>query len=960
MYEGAYYKEGKYIMFKRSKFMKVRLKIVLLTLVILFFGSNVYGEEIKDAEVSAIGRTGEVISGITILNNKGEVWTIKNEGHRFIEAINIKKIVGMHYGMIYLHENGTIFIQSGKHHTSLIDPKKIRDYKQGSAPEIPLKYEGLQGIVDITANRNGIVALDKNGHIHYFYGEGREFKDIGKYDVEKILETDFYSDYIGVQLKNNEMLLFNDGKFKQVKSRNIKLDNAKINYNILFTMERNKLKYYECQDLMDNKTYGKSIRFKEDIKDINFQEIKQYFNKGNKYVAYVVFKDNKLKKVQREEWNCEEDSIVQIDTNVKRIVSSDYIMGAIERQIIYEKTNGELYTINGVEGFIASEELVPDKPYKITPDEKMFTVIDEHRRYPLEAIATNGKTYVVVGEEIIYSHDTENFKKAKHDNKLTDFRGVFWDGEYFVAYGGIKKKYCTEDKFGVITRSKNGVNWRQNQIFDGSIRDCYYDKAKETYFILTSEGLIFRSKDFSKWEKVYEHVNQVPYKYSNYDDWSRILNNDDETMGKFYCFYKVKDRYFAVGNKLLTSYDGANWKETKINLPTKHKYTKYFFREVKKHEGRYYGIINFATEDSSEIKNGYGRSMVVRSTDGINWHIAPEFGDEYNGTRNRLPHIEYFAVKGEELIYNERSYNWDAAHDSIWTGKEWIDVGGATGRVVKGERDLYNKYDENHRFNKETTIREDINERVVEEVMFKGNKLTFTTRSMYVNDSVKSFNPYDYDDRFTDKYDCRVTTYYQEEDYFLISVEMQSKFWHQPFLHRGFMMYSTDGVNWTEIDIELFLPKETYSVVYDIIKIDGVYYAVGAQGLIVSSEDGIDWRTHKEPEQRYVYYAGIAEFKGKIFLGGAYLEYTTDMEEFTRITSPQGFISNLFVMKDVLYAVAEGGIYYTHDGVQWYLSDEDFKWCYEGRILNGVYYNSGKYIIFREQEKSRKHLDFIR
>lgn len=101
-------------------------------------------------------------------------------------------------------------------------------------------------------------------------------------------------------------------------------------------------------------------------------------------------------------------------------------------------------------------------------------------------IATNGKTYVAVGEEgvLVTSSDGVKWKEANISVTNSIYK-VEWAGDKFVAVG-----------FDTILTSSDGSSWTKAEQSGFFRCVVYYNKQ---YYIIDNDGKILITKDFKKW-----------------------------------------------------------------------------------------------------------------------------------------------------------------------------------------------------------------------------------------------------------------------------------------------------------------------------------------------------------------------------------------------------------------------------------------------------------------------------
>lgn len=232
----------------------------------------------------------------------------------------------------------------------------------------------------------------------------------------------------------------------------------------------------------------------------------------------------------------------------------------------------------------------------------------------LSGIVWNGDKYVLISGdtgEIFVSKDATHWEvSAKTQAGIRT--AIMWDGTRFIVLGDLFRSSSTDNRVMLI--SSDGYNWKMKSLSVSKGSFLYNINYDGSTYYLYDQNSIYRSKDLSSWEtekQTAAHNNLTDavwfsktgsfYMIGGSSDGGLVVSKDgavwedvtDHIKSLFHSEYNLnsfiatEDRLYVYGsewgngweNVVLTSEDGMSWKKWKINFPVKTDYIADLLKE---------------------------------------------------------------------------------------------------------------------------------------------------------------------------------------------------------------------------------------------------------------------------------------------------------------------------------------------------------------------------------------------
>ena len=183
--------------------------------------------------------------------------------------------------------------------------------------------------------------------------------------------------------------------------------------------------------------------------------------------------------------------------------------------------------------------------------------------------------------------------------------------------------------------------------------------------------------------------------------------------------------------------------------------------------------------------------------------------------------------------------------------------------------------------------------------------------------------------------------------------------------YNGSIGYSSDGINWRlSPDTRLSSPNGGSLRLTDIAYGNGKFVVVGDNGYLAYSSDGINWSTPERVKTSFVVAGGLAFGNGRFVVGDIYgkISYSDDGMTWTEATTASNdagraitYGNNRFV------AVGSGGtIQYSSNGASWTSTSANSVWEYKvipgsSSYTSSIYdvaYGAGKFVAVGENQQN--------
>lgn len=568
--------------------------------------------------------------------------------------------------------------------------------------------------------------------------------------------------------------------------------------------------------------------------------------------------------------------------------------------------------------FIRGYGSLGNKEY-LSADGENWAVLD-YKEYFINGIAYNpynGKFVIVAtggtlillepkNEKIDNSADNTNIIWSKYENKKYDFNKSTIDSEPVsnglsgndlnsIAYNG--ETYVVVDDYGIISTSKDGVNWaRVSSNVKSKLN--YILWSEDRFVVVGKDGTILESLDGYTWKNcsLGESVDLKKViwdgkRYVIFSDSGKVYINEDNSSKKDLGGWKSKKLGDVnYGHFIDAEYDGKKYViSCDSNIYISYDLEKFtrveVVNEVKPYDCRYYNIIWDGEKFSATYTKYYlvdrnsalsykakpyeaQKTRILESYDGVSWKEQTKIGDVKDSFR--LNYISYPISDGDRANNMYEDWEYECLPGNIsWVEREAgkvkqvnrLIVWNGNGFVLCGEdgaiytsKDGYNWINKKSKFDWEN--KNNLNRR---KIIWDGNKYVITAPAgvFTSNNGVEWSSEPQENDKFeavgidgtvlytkdkdwhkidselADQY-CNFYTYKSSNGYIAVGGGYKSPFGYKS-KKRGIIFLSKDGDNWTGVDpnVEGFLS----SVVYN----NGKYVAVGDNGIIITSNDGTTW-----------------------------------------------------------------------------------------------------------------------
>jgi photosystem II stability/assembly factor-like uncharacterized protein len=150
----------------------------------------------------------------------------------------------------------------------------------------------------------------------------------------------------------------------------------------------------------------------------------------------------------------------------------------------------------------------------------------------------------------------------------------------------------------------------------------------------------------------------------------------------------------------------------------------------------------------------------------------------------------------------------------------------------------------------------------------------------------------------------------------------------------GTLLHSSDGINWTQIDVSQYTSSDLTNVEY----LNGKYYVVGDLGYVLSSTNGVNWLSSQVSANPRL--MDITYSNGKYFVVGfgGYIAYSSNASNWIKATTPNKNQINAIVYGNNMYVAvgAAGTLITSTNGQQWSVVPQDNIKCSSGSSCQGL------------------------
>jgi len=247
---------------------------------------------------------------------------------------------------------------------------------------------------------------------------------------------------------------------------------------------------------------------------------------------------------------------------------------------------------NGVSVVVGADGVI-----KTSSDTEHWEIVESHTTVLLNSVIWSGKTFVAVGclGEILVSSDGTNWKEAVSGTEK-NLNSIAWNGTVFVAVG---------DR-GTIVTSSDGINWTKRPLkIAYSISNILSGNGKFIATVSDTFNIILVSDNGTDW-------NAVQPSGENYGYYNAVFNGS-----QFFMNGKVPHLNEFV---TVVSYDGINWTEVQ-NAPK--------IRSITSDGGKF-----TALGESEMQENGKLKQNIYTSENGTAWQtVTVNWGTYYSDLR---------------------------------------------------------------------------------------------------------------------------------------------------------------------------------------------------------------------------------------------------------------------------------------------------------------------------------------
>ena len=447
--------------------------------------------------------------------------------------------------------------------------------------------------------------------------------------------------------------------------------------------------------------------------------------------------------------------------------------------------------------------------------------------------------YVIVGDSgtILISSDCINWI-TKTSGVNVNLNGIIFNSDLDII--------ITVGDSGNIVTSDDGNNWTHKTIDSRNIRDINYNSKNKIYVIVGNIGVIKYSYDGVSWVNISNSV------FSNSPDLLNIL------------YVNKLDSYFISGDIFVKSQGLNNWENcfNKINGDA---------------------INGIAYNKDLDMFVAIGKSMkVIKSYNGINWTISCEQYFNLNDIIYVAEKKLFFAVGDSgKIVTSNDGNNWESQTSGVNvklnaiiyvpTLELFVAIGDSGTILTSADGFNWNNQTIGNFQLKGIAYSDLINLFVI----VGGGSYTITsndginwTINNLLNASSKNSIVYNHD-----------------LNIFVAVGDYSSSF-------KKNIAISSDGVNWQYYDPEELNNKDLYKIKY--IKELSTFIAVGEEGIIITSINGIVWKKYGL-EKTFNLYGVSYSNKKNIFSIGGFRCYLLNSE----ITYEENEIQNLSTDSDL-------------------------------------------------------------
>ncbi|WP_058300648.1 leucine-rich repeat domain-containing protein [Gorillibacterium timonense] len=478
----------------------------------------------------------------------------------------------------------------------------------------------------------------------------------------------------------------------------------------------------------------------------------------------------------------------------------------------------------------------------------------------------NGKRYVAVGGEyskgMIYSSEDGITWTERKTGIGTNFTAVAWGNNTFVAQG-------YED--GVVAVSKDGVTWKKVSTKQPNYEQVWDMTFGGGAFVAVGDATIMTSKDGEKWTYVSSNVF-----------WSDV--------------YWAKDRFYAYGfvyadkaNHVLklvnwTSKDGKSWSDAGfVASPKQNPYATF-------HNGKQYVTITDSGIEASTDGRSWKQTLLYPFQLPRNVYGAAAGSDKLamvGGYRDS--YHAYLSISFQGSAQMNTAGKWKSAtvgqtyplRSVVWSGKDFFAVGD-NGKMMSSTDGL-----------KWTAVKSPTSATLLSVLYVKGtyyaageggvilsskDRKTWTTLKTNVKKKINSLA-------------SNGTT--------LVAVGEE-----------GLLLVSKDGVKWSQITA--LFPGDNFDVAWgngQFVVTTASYYGNAKSAVILTSSDGVKWKTSTFPDGLTAHGMGTGLF-GISYIGGLFVAVGSEGTVFLSEDAKQWTQQDVFTIDDWYDAVEfQGKVY---------------------------------------------------
>lgn len=417
--------------------------------------------------------------------------------------------------------------------------------------------------------------------------------------------------------------------------------------------------------------------------------------------------------------------------------------------------------------------------------------------------------------QIYYSADGKQWKQAVSP-VTSNLESIIWDGRQFV---------CAGDN-GIVLNSQDGLSWNIMQTgFKAKLRSIAYSGTM--YVAVGDNGFTAASVDLKNWVISDAQTNQRFYNVA-YGNGIFVAAGGDGDFRKGTIYYSRdgiswncvgsdlhhgyygiawgRDKFIAIGGNwgdmsIISSTDGVMWKEE---------------------FGGYNLHLNGIAKSSQMLVAVGEKGLILYSADGKQWSKADS---PVNKTLESIVFGDgkFIAFARGEVIASSDGINWvsvakgneDTFIRAVWTGSKFA-AAGIFGTILVSDDGVnwsstkigsYSTYIQGLAFGNGTFV------------------ILDRMGSIYTSNDGLKWTQKRQNDLSTDRF-LEYASINWVKDQFIVYKNQADK---------DLLLVSSDGETWVEKPIDANLD------IRDIIYEDGVYMAVGLNGMVPCSLDGVNW-----------------------------------------------------------------------------------------------------------------------